>query len=77
MSMHFLEVMQFRKKRHVKQVTQKDLQMSCIKTILVAMLRGAVKCKVFKHHKHLSLKVPNIKFDINALIGKSMLGFRH
>ena len=77
MSMHFLGVMQFRKKRHAKQVTQKDLQMSCIKTILVAMLKGAVKCNVFKRHKHLSLKVPNTKFNINALIGKSMLGFWH
>ena len=31
----------------------------------------------FFRYKHLSLKVPNIEFDINAYIGKSMLGFRH
>ena len=26
-------------------------------------------------YEHLSLKIPNVKFDINVLIGNSMLGF--
>ena len=26
---------------------------------------------------HLSMKIPNVKFDINALIGNSTLGFQH
>ena len=28
-------------------------------------------------HRHLSLKIPNVEFDINALIGNSTLGFSH
>ena len=48
-----------------------------------AML-GGHKMKVHEHiesifsgYRHLSLKILNVEFDINALIGDSTLGFQH
>ena len=31
----------------------------------------------FKDYRHFSLRIPNVKFDINALIGNKTLGFQH
>ena len=45
---------------------------------------GGHKMKVHEHiesifsvYRHLSLKIPYVEFDINALIGDSTLGFQH
>ena len=31
----------------------------------------------YNRYRHLSLKIPNIEFNINALIGNSMSGIQH